>query len=267
MPTGSHTMEQQQTPSNTALLHAAPPAQLWVGPDEELVRKTYQHLQQAFCHDNGCGSCTTCTQIAEDRHHAIRWFCPEKYYTADTIANLFDTISFALEPSQQFFFVLKRADFLTASCANMLLKPIEEPPPGYRFILLAQRLQPVLPTIRSRCTVTIDQSAADTATDHALFAACATTRLVDPSDFLRTLDQSKINERETIELLDKLLAHWNRHYTTSCANGNKEHQEILQRVIAILETALEKPPMPGSSKIFWKNLFLQIKASRPKEQP
>jgi len=254
-------MKQQQpsSASPSAQPHNTP-AQLWIGSEEQLVKRVHRHLQQIFCPQRGCGDCTACQQIAEDRHHAVRWFCPEKYYTTDTIASLFDTISFTLEESQQSFFVLKRADFLTASCANMLLKPIEEPPPGYRFILLAQRLKPVLPTIRSRCTVTVYQSTAETAADHALFAACATTRPVDPSDFLKTLDQSKINERETIELLDKLLAHWSNHYTAACASGNTQHQAILQRVIAIIEGALEQPPMPGSCKIFWKDLFLHVKA-------
>jgi len=254
-------MEQRQTsPTTPSVQPHNTPAQLWIGREEQLVERVHHHLQQFFCSQRGCSNCTTCRQIIEDQHHAVRWFCPEKYYTTDTIADLFQAISFTLEESQHFFFVLKRADFLTASCANMLLKPIEEPPPGYRFILLAQRLEPVLPTIRSRCTVTVHQSSTDTAADHTLFAACATTRPVDPSDFLKTLDQSKINERETVELLDKLLAHWSNHYTAACSSGNEQHQAILQRIIATIEAALEQPPMPGSCKIFWKNLFLHIKA-------
>jgi len=254
-------MEQKQTPSTTAPIDRhMPPAQLWVGSDKMLGQKVYAHLRQQLCVDNSCGQCSICRQIVDHQHHAVRWFHPERYYTNDTIAPLFEIISFSLEPSQRFFFILERVDLLTASCANMLLKSIEEPPPGYHFILLAQRLGPVLPTIRSRCTVTIHQSADEGTTKHPLFAACSTTRPSDPSDFLRALEQSKITEPETIELLDKLFRHWNAHYTTACTAGNTEHMQIIQRVIAIIESAIEQPPMPGSSKIFWKNLFLQVKS-------
>ena len=31
------------------------------------------------------------------------------------------------------------------------------------------------------------------------------------------------------------------------------------RMIGHLKKALRQPPMPGSSKLFWKNFFLQIK--------
>jgi len=257
-------MEEQHRLSPTAQTQPNEvPAQLWVGNDEQLDEKVREYLRSQLCPNKGCGSCACCRQIVDDRHHAVRWFCPEKYYTNDTIADLFETIAFTLEPSEQFFFILKRADFLTASCANMLLKPIEEPPPGYRFILLAQRLEPVLPTIRSRCSITIHTHTAQAASSHPLFEACATTRPADPSAFLKTLDSSKINERETIELLDALLRHWNNHYHTACASNKQTHLRILTRVITIIEEAIAQPPMPGSCKIFWKNLFLQIKACHP----
>lgn len=48
-------------------------------------------------------------------------------------------------------FVLERADTLIDQAANKLLKTLEEPAPFVHLVLLTDRLDDVLPTIRSRC--------------------------------------------------------------------------------------------------------------------
>lgn len=50
-------------------------------------------------------------------------------------------------------FVIDGADRLTNAAANALLKVLEEPPLKVRFFLLAERLEAVIPTIRSRCAL------------------------------------------------------------------------------------------------------------------
>lgn len=45
------------------------------------------------------------------------------------------------------------ADRMTPQAQNALLKTIEEPPEGVYFILLTDRLEALLPTIRSRCAI------------------------------------------------------------------------------------------------------------------
>jgi DNA polymerase-3 subunit delta' len=49
--------------------------------------------------------------------------------------------------------LLAPAEALNASAANALLKMLEEPPPRAQFILTSERVEEVLPTIRSRCTL------------------------------------------------------------------------------------------------------------------
>jgi len=48
-------------------------------------------------------------------------------------------------------FVLDGADRLNEQAANKLLKTVEEPPPGVHLILICDREERVLPTLRSRC--------------------------------------------------------------------------------------------------------------------
>jgi DNA polymerase-3 subunit delta' len=55
----------------------------------------------------------------------------------------------ALVPSR--FIIIDGADQMTLPASDALLKTLEEPPHTSRFFLLAETLEKVLPTIRSRC--------------------------------------------------------------------------------------------------------------------
>ncbi len=241
-----------------------PPAQLFIGQHEHLVKNVQHYLQKVVCPNNGCLTCVTCRHIQEKQHHAIVWLYPEKQYTLAQLAIIFKTISFSLNPGQHFFFIIQKADFLTPTCANSLLKVIEEPPSGYHFILLAEREECILPTIQSRCVKQMLYSDEDNTQHHNLLSFFISTKPNDPSAFLQALNQSNINERESLELLDTLLKHWMQQLKQSFTDNNfaknaqqKQH-ESAERIIHTLKKAMLKPPMPGSSKIFWKNLFLQI---------
>jgi DNA polymerase-3 subunit delta' len=234
------------------------PAQLWIGFNDALEQEVIGYAQKLFCASQGCGYCVICSQISTKQHHSMLWINPEKQYTLDDIAPIANTIAFTLEDKQHYFFILQKADFLTPTCANSLLKSIEEPPAGYHFILLAQRLESILPTIKSRCIVTtLHKTPPITTSD--LYDYFISTAPATPSAFLTILDQSKISERESIELIDALLVFWIDNFKTASVNNDIKKQHQAEKVITTLKQAINFPPMPGSSKILWKNLFLQIK--------
>jgi len=228
-------------------------AQLFIGPDSQTIKHTETVLQKQLCQNDGCTTCTICKQVIERQHHGAIWLAPEKQYTRQHLEPIFNTISFALEPGQKVFFIVQKADFLTAACANSLLKSVEEPPPGYHFIFLAERTQQVLPTIRSRCTI---QSlyGQKVPQDEQFLDIFKKKSACDPTAFDKLLWQKKPNERETIEIIDMLLAYW---IEQNKKNIEKKENKASQ-IISLLKYALQNPPMPGSSKIFWRNFFLQM---------
>ncbi len=267
-------LDSQKLSRETHPLH---PAYLFLGPHALLVATTVHFLQKQFCCAGGCGTCIPCTQIQTQQHHGVIWLTPAKQYTLEELEPIFSTIIFALAPEEHFFFVIQKADFLTTICANKLLKSMEEPPAGYHFILLAQRQDAILPTIRSRCMSTAYNSDR-TSDDHAqLFSLFTSTLPGDPAAFLKLLDQAALNERESVELLDRLLKFWLKKSNqlfiekkNTCAISSKNFSAITaakidpayvqaHHVIEILQQATVTPPMPGSSKLFWKNLYIQIK--------
>lgn len=235
-----------------------PPAQLWIGSSQTLLAETMHYLQKTFCSNEACGICITCTQIRTQQHHAILWLQPEKQYTLDELAPLQERLAFALAPDEQFFFILERADLLSKQSANSLLKSIEEPPTGYRFILCAERLQNVISTIQSRCIIRSFSQEQFTLPHQELydyFAAQPIERNISQQTlaFLNYLQTSNINEIESLELIDRLFAHWLKQYNQELAQAKLNIQT--KKSVASLKQALLKPPMPGSAKLFWKHLY------------
>ena len=164
------------------------PAQLWIGTPNITAPHTTKFLQKILCNtDSTCTSCTSCTQIVEKQHPNVLWIAPEKQYILDDLEPLFKKIKFALDPNEQFFFILESADFLSPVCANALLKSLEEPPRGYHFILLATRQHAILPTVQSRCLMqTIGSS--HTQENDQLLAHFKTTAPTNPAQFLKIID-------------------------------------------------------------------------------
>ncbi len=230
-----------------------PPAQLFIGPNNVTLKKAQDLLQKTLCPNNGCQNCLACRQILDQQHHCILWLEPKKNYTREILEPIFKQISFSLEPEQSYFFVFQKAERLTQSCSNSLLKSVEEPPPGYHFLFLTERLQQILPTIQSRCTANSFYESTENQ-EYPLTQTFKNAVVCAPTVFLKLIGQCNPSEQETVEQLDVLLAHWLEKNKTS-GTTNK----TAQKNIAILKKALENPPMPGSSKLFWKNLYLQMK--------
>lgn len=238
--------------------HSIPPMQLWFGYHQELLEHAQVFLQRTLCPKNNCGTCLNCQNIRQQQHHAIMWLTPEKNYTLPQLQPIFETISLQLAPDEQFFFVIEHADALTPACANSLLKVMEEPPTGYHFLLLAERQDDILPTIRSRAVVTSFYKHDDIPDEHSLLAYFNGIKPYNPRDFLQDLDRSLISERESIDLVDHLFAYWMRALKDALHNNNPKAIKHAQKMVTIFENALLTTPMPGSAKLFWKNLFLQI---------
>lgn len=225
--------------------------QLWIGNHDAIIPHIQTLLEKTLCPQHGCNTCNTCLQIRDHQHHAIMWLYPERTYTKSQFDELFHTASFALEPGALFFFIIQKADFLTPASANRLLKILEEPPSGYHFILTAERIDQLLPTIVSRCFVHEFKSDADKKR-HPLFNFFTKMPASNPVEFLKVLDQSKINERESVELMDDLLKYWIGVYK------KKPQNQSAQKALEALKTGFKQLPMPGSSKLFWKDIYLRL---------
>lgn len=236
------------------MISACPPAQLWIGSTKALLQRVETYLQKQLCFQQGCQQCTDCREIQSKQHHACLWLNPQTtWYTLEQLQPFFNTINKALAPNQQFFFIFNAADYLSPACANRLLKSVEEPPPGYHMIFLAQQLKSIVPTLRSRCFIWQYDTLAEQS--NSVLTPFFTGEHHDIEAFLQTVDTMTLDERTTQQILQQIVSYWLGEYKKKCTTV--EGEDILA-IIQSLQTAQERLPMPGSAKLFWKNLYLQM---------
>ena len=120
-----------------------------------------QMLKDTFCTESrsqGC-TCYDCMQIDQWTHPDVSSIPDFKEASKDkteiSVGSIRDLMSNISAPSIAPFRLLlvDGADHMNHVAANAILKTLEEPPSYIRFILLAQHLNSVLPTIRSRCGI------------------------------------------------------------------------------------------------------------------
>ena len=87
--------------------------------------------------------------IVRKSHPDVHWLTPEGAagYVVDQVRQIIADFSVAPFSAPRKVYVISQADKLGASCANALLKALEEPPATVTFILLAKSAESVLTTI------------------------------------------------------------------------------------------------------------------------
>lgn len=114
-----------------------------------------------------CGICPACGWFGSGNHPDFRLVEPAALTEADDegegaakssarilieqIRDLADFINVSSHRGSAKVVLIHPAEALNVNAANALLKNLEEPPPGTHFVLVAHRVQFLLPTIRSRC--------------------------------------------------------------------------------------------------------------------
>ena len=132
---------------------------LFIGPDGIGKSSVANEFAAALRCENpvnswSCGACNECVRVAKGVHPSVRQFAkPEdkSAFPVELVREIVDEASRKrLEPGMRTFIVAD-ADRFNDSSANAFLKTLEEPPGDLIFILLAENLAQVLPTILSRC--------------------------------------------------------------------------------------------------------------------
>lgn len=235
-----------------------PVTQLLIGNSKATNMCINQQLQQLFCVSEAqqfC-ACIVCKQINARQHHAIRWYTPEKqYYTIAQLESLFDAVRFTLDNGEHFVFVLEHADALSLSCANSLLKTLEEPAAGYHFILTTNYPALVLPTIYSRCVVYECKGGENALQAEQFLAFFKNPKKTELYECMKEFDKAKITENMTKMLMDDLIRYWMQQYALAIANGESARAQQALQYMNTLTNFLSVLPMPGSAKLFWKTVY------------
>jgi hypothetical protein len=231
------------------------PAYIWAGPYETVKEHIITFLHTHLCVPTLEPNCTNCQKIKARQHYQVMWIIPEKSYTLADISPIFEQVALACSPNDHYFFVLAHAHLLSSVCANSLLKSIEEPPRGYHFIFTTPQVSHIIDTIRSRCIINTITTTSATSF-HPLYSFFTNTPSLTSIEFAAQMATHTINEHEFIVLCQQLLSYW----TAVLRTPSSALLPYSHSMLTLLQKLLEHPPMPGSSKIALRHLFLSYTA-------
>lgn len=135
-----------------------PQSLLLVGPFQnklnEFVLKMMQLLVCTEALNAPCGSCADCAMVGRKEHPDDQWLKAEKTGSSikiDQIRALQNTVYLTPQRANFRVIAIEAADRMNTASANALLKILEEPPKHIIFLLLAEQIGSMLPTVLSRC--------------------------------------------------------------------------------------------------------------------
>jgi len=139
-----------------------PQSLLFAGPAGVGKRLTALALAQALNCDNpstyadgidACGSCKPCTRIAKGVHADVLIVEPGETGTIkiEQIREVVDRAGYRPFEGRRRVVIIDDADALGIPAQDAVLKTLEEPPSTSVFVLVTDRPDVLLPTVRSRC--------------------------------------------------------------------------------------------------------------------
>jgi DNA polymerase-3 subunit delta' len=139
-----------------------PPSLIFAGPEGVGKRRTALALAQVLNCDrpvtteagrDACGECSPCKRIARGVHADVLVVEPGDSGTIklDQVREAIDRTAYRPFEGRRRLVMIDRADALNVEAQNALLKTLEEPPPASVFVLITDRPDMLLPTVRSRC--------------------------------------------------------------------------------------------------------------------
>lgn len=168
-------MEQWKKIQTAATHQRIPQAMFFVGPLHcALADFAIQIMQLLHCKVNSsepCLACLDCQMAQNTEHPDVLWVKPEKAGGAikiDQVRELQNSAFLTPQRSHYRIIAIEAADRMNNASANALLKILEEPAEHTVFILIAQQLSTVLPTILSRCQIITFSSQDDSVENNLL---------------------------------------------------------------------------------------------------
>lgn len=98
-----------------------------------------------------CGVCPSCRKCDADAHPDLhRYGSDGNSFKVEAVRDIKRAVTLTPNDGDRSVYILEKADTMTVSAQNALLKVFEEPPKGTTFLLLAEKRESLLATVRSR---------------------------------------------------------------------------------------------------------------------
>src|SRR5438094_8896671 len=98
-----------------------------------------------------CGRCAQCLAIADDRHVDVMEMDAASRTGVDDIRELTEGVRYRSVSGRYKVYIIDEVHMLSKNAFNALLKTLEEPPPGVKFVFATTEVNKVPVTVLSRC--------------------------------------------------------------------------------------------------------------------
>lgn len=127
---------------------------LFAGPPGVGKRGAALAFAAAILCPERCGACSTCRRIFRGVHPDVALYEPEGFtYPVELVREIVSSAARTPMEGRRRVAVVEEAHRMSEVSQNALLKALEEPSPSLTWVLLADALDPFLPTVLSRCQV------------------------------------------------------------------------------------------------------------------
>ncbi|HAT1819903.1 TPA: DNA polymerase III subunit delta' [Legionella pneumophila] len=153
--------EQWQKMQMALAIGRIPQAMLFLGSlHGGLIEFTTQAIKLLLCkikQNEPCLTCMDCQMIGRFEHPDVEWIKPERsggIIKIDQIRGLQNTAFLTPQRTNHKLIIIESVESMNIAASNALLKILEEPAKHTIFILLAQQIGNIPPTVLSRCQMT-----------------------------------------------------------------------------------------------------------------
>ena len=155
-----------------------------------------------------CGVCEPCTAIAAGRHIDVVEMDAASNTGVDDVREIIEGVRYAAVSARYKIHIIDEVHMLSKAAFNALLKTLEEPPPGVKFIMATTEVQKVPATILSRCQrFDLKRIPAEMLAGH--FAAILDKEGVsfEPDAVALVARAAEGSARDGLSILDQAIAH------------------------------------------------------------
>ncbi len=155
-----------------------------------------------------CGVCEACVAIAAGRHIDVVEMDAASNTGVDDVREIIEGVRYAAVSARYKIHIIDEVHMLSKAAFNALLKTLEEPPPGVKFIMATTEVNKVPATILSRCQrFDLRRVPADLLAGH--FAAIlAQEGVAAEADALALIARAAEGSvRDGLSILDQAIAH------------------------------------------------------------